>query len=142
MCGIGNFVIHDGIHKNCHRIFCQNLKNHRLLNRVLFFNHSNYLLWRDLISICSKIHFFIHIYTGNNKEDPWTPCSSLSLGEEDVFYVTIYLRSNANAMSQYVSKHSEVLSRSCKRSGTLCKSLLFWLAGEVSWLAVEVLSPC
>ena len=32
--------------------------------------------------------------------------------------------------------------RSCKRSGTLFKSLLFWLAGEVSWLAVEVLSPC
>ena len=22
------------------------------------------------------------------------------------------------------------------------KSLLFWLAGEVTWLAVEVLSPC
>ena len=33
-------------------------------------------------------------------------------------------------------------ARSCKRSGTLFKSLLFWLAGEVSWLAVEVLSPC
>jgi len=33
-------------------------------------------------------------------------------------------------------------SRSCKRSGTLFKSLLFWLAGVVSWLAVEVLSPC
>ena len=32
--------------------------------------------------------------------------------------------------------------RSCKRSKTLFKSLLFWLAGEVSWLAVEVLSPC
>ena len=32
--------------------------------------------------------------------------------------------------------------RSCKRSETLFKSLLFWLAGEVSWLAVEVLSPC
>ena len=32
--------------------------------------------------------------------------------------------------------------RSCKRSGTLFKSLLFWLAGEVNWLAVEVLSPC
>ena len=32
--------------------------------------------------------------------------------------------------------------RSFKRSGTLFKSLLFWLAGEVSWLAVEVLSPC
>ena len=32
-------------------------------------------------------------------------------------------------------------SRSCKRSGTMFKSLLFWLAGEVSWLAVEVLSP-
>jgi len=31
--------------------------------------------------------------------------------------------------------------RSCKRSETLFKSLLFWLAGEVSWLAVEVLSP-
>ena len=28
------------------------------------------------------------------------------------------------------------------RSETLFKSLLFWLAGEVSWLAVEVLSPC
>jgi len=34
------------------------------------------------------------------------------------------------------------LARSCKRSETLFKSLLFWLAGEVSWLAVEVLSPC
>ena len=32
--------------------------------------------------------------------------------------------------------------RSCKRSGTLFKSLLFWLAVEVSWLAVKVLSPC
>ena len=31
--------------------------------------------------------------------------------------------------------------RSCKRSGTLFISLLFWLAGEVSWLAVEVLAP-
>ena len=29
-------------------------------------------------------------------------------------------------------------SRSCKRSETLFKSLLFWLAREVSWLAVEV----
>ena len=29
------------------------------------------------------------------------------------------------------------ISRSCKRSGTLFKSLLFWLAGEVSWLAVD-----
>ena len=27
------------------------------------------------------------------------------------------------------------------RSETLFKSLLYWLAGEVSWLAVEVLSP-
>ena len=35
-----------------------------------------------------------------------------------------------------------VTPRSCKRSKTLFKSLLFWLAGEVSWLAVEVLSPC
>ena len=33
-------------------------------------------------------------------------------------------------------------SRSCKRSRTLFKSLLFWLAGELSWLAVEVLTPC
>ena len=33
-------------------------------------------------------------------------------------------------------------SRSCKRSETLFKSLLFWLAGEVNWPAVEVLSPC
>ena len=29
---------------------------------------------------------------------------------------------------------------SCKRSETLLKSLLFWLAGEVSWLAVDTLS--
>ena len=36
----------------------------------------------------------------------------------------------------------KILPRSCKRSRTLFKSLLFWLAGEVSWLAVEVLSPC
>ena len=28
-------------------------------------------------------------------------------------------------------------ARSCKRSETLFKSLLFWLAGELSWLAVE-----
>ena len=35
-----------------------------------------------------------------------------------------------------------VKSRSWRRSGTSFKSLLFWLAGEVSWLAVEVLSPC
>ena len=33
-------------------------------------------------------------------------------------------------------------ARSCKRSETLFKSLLFWLAGEVSCLAVEVLFPC
>ena len=33
-------------------------------------------------------------------------------------------------------------SRSCKRSKTLFKSLLFWLAGELSWLAVKVLFPC
>ena len=33
-------------------------------------------------------------------------------------------------------------TRSCKRSETLFKSLLFWQAGEVNWLAVEVLSPC
>ena len=33
-------------------------------------------------------------------------------------------------------------ARSCKRSETLYKSLLFWLAGEVSWLALEVLSSC
>jgi len=33
-------------------------------------------------------------------------------------------------------------ARSCKRSETLFKSLHFWLAGEVSCLAVEVLSPC
>ena len=32
-------------------------------------------------------------------------------------------------------------TRSCKRSRTLFKSLPFWLAGEASWLAVEVLSP-
>ena len=31
--------------------------------------------------------------------------------------------------------------RFCKRSKTLFKSLLFWLARKVSWLAVEVLSP-
>ena len=31
-----------------------------------------------------------------------------------------------------------LIERSCKRRGTLFKSLLFWLAGEVSWLAVEV----
>ena len=34
------------------------------------------------------------------------------------------------------------ISRSCKRNKTLFRSLLFWLAGEVSWLAVEVLSQC
>ena len=37
---------------------------------------------------------------------------------------------------------ARVSPRSCKRNETLFKSLLFWLAGEVSWLAVEVLSPC
>ena len=34
------------------------------------------------------------------------------------------------------------IPRSCKRRETLFKSLLFWLAGEMSWLAVEVRSPC
>ena len=38
--------------------------------------------------------------------------------------------------------HGRQHPRSFKRSGTLFKSLLFWLAGEVSWLALEVLSPC
>ena len=28
------------------------------------------------------------------------------------------------------------------KGAELFKSLLFWLAGEVSWLAIEVLSPC
>ena len=37
---------------------------------------------------------------------------------------------------------NDLQPRSCKRSETLFKSLLFWLAREVSWLAVEVLSPC
>jgi len=40
------------------------------------------------------------------------------------------------------SGKTKITPRSCKRSETLFKSLLFWLAGEVSWLAVEVLSPC
>ena len=40
----------------------------------------------------------------------------------------------------YTKNVTIVQSRSCKRSET--KSLLFWLAGEVSWLAVVVLSPC
>ena len=31
--------------------------------------------------------------------------------------------------------------RTCKRSENLFKSLLFWLAGKVSWLPVEVVSP-
>ena len=35
-----------------------------------------------------------------------------------------------------------ICARSCKRSGTLVKSLLFWLAGKVSWPAEEVFSPC
>jgi len=33
-------------------------------------------------------------------------------------------------------------ARFCKRSETSFKSLLFWLAGELSWLAVKVLFPC
>ena len=33
-------------------------------------------------------------------------------------------------------------SMSVKRSKTFFRSLLFCLTGEVSWLAVEVLSPC
>ena len=41
-----------------------------------------------------------------------------------------------------VFKNHLKYSRFCKRSGTFFKSLLFWLAGEVNWLAVEVLSPC
>ena len=41
-----------------------------------------------------------------------------------------------------VDKRYSVKARSCKRSRTLFKSLLFWLVGEVSWLAEEVLSPC
>ena len=36
----------------------------------------------------------------------------------------------------------EFWPRSCKRSKTWFKSLFFWFDGEVSWLAVEVLSQC
>ena len=44
-------------------------------------------------------------------------------------------------MTPYFEMIMSVLrARSCKRSKTLFKSLLLWLAGEVSWLAVEVLS--
>ena len=35
-----------------------------------------------------------------------------------------------------------ICARSCKRIESLLKSLLFWLVGDVSWLDVEVLSPC
>ena len=41
----------------------------------------------------------------------------------------------ANWMSLLTIKGAA--SWSCKRSETLFKSLLFWLAGEVSWLAVQ-----
>ena len=45
---------------------------------------------------------------------------------------------NSNSNVTFVNLFN---TRSCKRSETLFKSLLFWLAGEVSLLAVEVLSP-
>ena len=45
---------------------------------------------------------------------------------------------NSNSNVTFVNLFN---TRSCKRSETLIKSLLFWLAREVSWLAVEVLSP-
>ena len=60
-----------------------------------------------------------------------------------------YTRSGASinnllhwAWIQYQAARLELRTRSCKRSGTVFKSLLCWLAGEVSWLAVEVLSSC
>ena len=37
---------------------------------------------------------------------------------------------------------SVIKARFCKRRGTLLISFLSWLAEEVCWLAVEVLSPC
>ena len=64
-------------------------------------------------------------------------------GNEDLFLVGL-VDSAMFGNTEMVNVLWEFLSRprSCKRSETLFKSLLFWLAGEVSWLAVEVLSPC
>ena len=46
---------------------------------------------------------------------------------------------NSNSNVTFVNLFN---TRSYKRSETLFKSLLFWLAREVSWLAVEILSRC
>ena len=61
-----------------------------------------------------------------------------------------YVQSTSNDVSdtepKYLYQHpdynDEWQARSCKRSRTLYKSLHFWLAGEFSWLAIEVLTPC
>ena len=53
-----------------------------------------------------------------------------------------YVQSTSNDISdtepKYLYQHpdynDEWQARPCKRSGTLFKSLLFWLAGEFSWL--------
>ena len=50
----------------------------------------------------------------------------------------VWIAAKQGQMSMYKFR----LERSCKRSETFFTSLLFLLAGEVSWLPVEVLSPC
>ena len=67
-----------------------------------------------------------------------------------ISFLSIWLHLEYDFVKFYLSLYSLSLSfrereswpRSCKSRETLFISRLFWLAGEVSWLAEEVLSPC
>ena len=73
----------------------------------------------------------------NRKYSTWQKNRLLHKGAGPISIVS-YNRRQSSTKQPHRPKNP----RSCKRSETLFKSLLFWLAGEVSWLAVEVLSPC
>ena len=67
---------------------------------------------------------------------------------KSIYYIVHWVRSSKglsrmqNLLTENIIRMGDNISRSCKRSETLFKSLLFWLAGEVSCLAKEALSPC
>ena len=107
-----------------------------------FFIYLWYQYWVKLLSsyyvvksqkiIMYNIHYNFML---NDIVMKWRYCQSLSIS----LYLSLRDSDRADTI---ITFHTTTPPRSCKRSKTLFKSLLFWLAGEVSWLAVEVLSPC
>ena len=99
----------------------------------IYFDNSNYV--KSMVLESNLIVFIMFIW--------WMLVSHISCCDQGLIKGAILCFRNL----YFYFWHGESTStasqpRSCKRSGTLFKSLLFWLAGEVSWLAVEVLSPC